>query len=405
MISQCEGSHYRAECLLDYGREPGLPSEPASSLPPLGSVWHRTQDFLLVSRPVVERALEQLEAKREQSLVRPKETLSTAAERLRERLHVARVEETQLTRLSYEDTDPSRAARIVNAIAEAYLVKAAEDRTAASERALSWLSAQAADTSRRLAETEGELQLYVERTRASAMPLDEQQKMLAEQLKQVNQNVVETRLRRIALTAQVAKLKRASEIDDPFRVHALEIDQNEQAKQLQAAQIAHVLKLRTLEASHGGTGLEVVLAQNQLAAMRDQMKQVIAGILQAYQAELAATQEIEAQLQATVAELSSQGRALQRHKIEYGRLAREREHMESALDTLRGRSVAAGLAKATGMAGPRVVEPAHTPQQSLSAPTTRNVLLGALAGLAVGTLVITWLRRFARSATPRSRPH
>ncbi len=439
---------YEAECLLEYGREPGtLASGAADALS--SEEWYRTQDFLLTSTSIATRVVDELRLDRAflapkvgPSLLEPRtrnnseQASADALEMLRANLAVGRVEGTHLVRIKFEDSDPKRAALIANTVAEVYLRKSLEDRTASTERAVTWLSEQIDATNSRLTRTEGELQTYFEHKQAPALPLPERQAMLTDEIKSLNQRLVDARVHRIELAARLAKLRAAAQNPNPFEVHADEIDENDQVRQLRTDYLALVIRQRELAATRRApsakrteqltadaegadrtaAGAELAdhvatdgdglhgdgrdAGQTKLTALWEAMQAAIAGVARSAQAELNAAQQVEAQLQATLEKANATGRELQQQQLEYNRLERERSEAETFLKALRERSATAGLAAATGIWNAKVVEPAIPPPHPAALPLVLNAGLGAILGSLLAVNLALLLRFFRPAARP-----
>lgn len=383
---------YRAECILQYEREPAPPGASAPISTELSAnEWYRTQDFLLASHSVRERVAQHLQLQLDRSFFGVSKgepfakTTTDAAALLGERLTIKRVEGTRLVRVAVDDTSPKRATRIADTVAQKYLEKALEDRVAASRRALTWLNEQMANTTRQLAQTETAMRTYLDQETTISVPLADRQQMLVDELKHLHQQLTDARVRRIELAATVAKLKSA-ERDNPFDIHTTEIDQNDQVQQLQAEYTAFSVKHHETEAGRGADNQVVQSGEVRLTALRKQMRDVIDGIQRSAQAELSAAQSVESQLQTLLNRTNEAGRELQRLQLEFGRLEREHTESRQLLKALRDRSAAGGLANALGDANAKVVETAAVKTVPSADATLRNTVLGAMSGFVLGFL-------------------
>ena len=377
---------YRAECIVQYEQEPSASPRGDVISSELGTrEWFGTQDFLLASNSVAQGVVQQLKLFNDRNFFgvgsrdRFTGTPADAVERLREHMTVEHVADTRLVRIGVHDVSAKRAAAIANAVADTYLQKALESRVAAQQRAMSWLAEQIESTSQRLQNSESELQAYLEKRDAPALPVEQQQEMLATEIKQFNQILTDARVRRIELAARLAKL-RAAHGANPFEVHAAEFDENEQVKQLQAQYQSTVLKYREL-AAQSTAGLAVAAEQSKLQLLTEQLRAVIAGILKSAQGELSAAQSVENQLQTSLDKTSAAARELLSQQLKHGRLDRERSEAAELLKTLRDRSTAIGVASAGGTTNGRVLEAATQPAKPTPPPLARGMGLGAVCGL------------------------
>jgi succinoglycan biosynthesis transport protein ExoP len=394
---------FRAVCVLDYGQEPVTAAAGGSQRAGPGSEeWYRTQDVVLASHVLAERVVQTLHLDRDRTFAGsgaprdPEAMRRDAASALRARLSITPLPQTRVVRVAVEDADPKRAASIANAVVDAYLNKAVEDRVAGTERALAWLSEQIGTTSRRLADTEVEIQTYLERQEGPALAPEDRQAVLTDEIKRLTQAITEARLERIGLSARVAKLKSAAQTDNPFDAHTQEIDDSDEVKQLRAAYLSFVLERESLPAGQPPGEPHQPLGQKKLDALWSRMQSTLDGIVRSAQAELTAVQQVETQLESALERANAAGHALQRQELEYGRLNRERAEADQWLKALRERSSAAGAATAAGMLNARVIDPAVPPL----APQPPALLPGAALGALAGTLLSSLALLLASRARP-----
>lgn len=401
---------FRAVCVLDYGQEPSTAAVSGSQVTGADSEeWYRTQDIVLASHALAERVVQTLHLDRDRTFVGsgtprdPEAARGVAASELRARLSVTPLPQTRVVRVAVEDADPKRAASIANAVVDTYLTKAVEDRVAATERALAWLSEQIGTTSRRLADTEVEIQTYLERQEGPALAPGDRQAVLTDEIKRLTQAITDARLERIELSARVAKLKSAVETDNPFDAHTQEIDNTDEVKQLRAAYLSFVLEREPLPAEPPPAEPQQPLGQKRLQVLWGRMQSTLDGIVRSAQAELAAVRQVETQLQSALERANAAGHALQRQELEYGRLNRERAQAEQWLKALRERSSAAGAATAAGMLNARVIDPAVPPLVPRPPPLLPSATLGALAGTLLSSLalLLAGRTRTARTSEPQ----
>jgi uncharacterized protein involved in exopolysaccharide biosynthesis len=387
---------YRAVCVLDYGKEP-VSAASGTAAGPESEEWYRTQDIVLASYALAERVVEASRLANDRSFTGPAaqrdpaSARSVAALKLQERLRITPVPETHAVRVAVDDTNPKRAAFIANAVAEAYLKKAIEDRVAASQRALTWLDEQIGGTGHRLAQTEVEIQTYLERQEGPAVPPTERQGMLNEEIRRLTQALTDARLARIELSARLTKLKGATQAGNPFDAHTRELDGSDEVKQLRAAYLALLLEQAPTQ-PESVDKLPPSLGQKKLDALWGRMENTLEGIVRGAQAELSAVQQAETQLQSALDRANAAGHTLRRQELEYARLSRERNDAEEWLKALRERSSAAGVTMAAGVLSARVIDPAVPPLTPVAPPLFGGAVLGGLTGLLLSGLVLALIR-------------
>ena len=91
------------------------------------------------------------------------------------------VRDTSMVRVSFASPNPALAARVANAVAEAYIKTHLEQRLAASEVASDWLKAQLAKSQQSVEESIAKLQRYHEQ--AGLVNIEGMQSVYTEQLR------------------------------------------------------------------------------------------------------------------------------------------------------------------------------------------------------------------------------
>jgi uncharacterized protein involved in exopolysaccharide biosynthesis len=353
---------YRAEALLEYAADP-QPTGAAGT-----EEWYRTQDYLLSSRRNAEQvvAAERLHENRAfLGLFRGEVLRTTSSDAVRlflQRLSVQRISRTRLVRVSVTDPDPALAARLANATVQAYLLRAQHFRDEASRQALAWLDQQIQAVTMKLRQIDGELHENAEIDDDSALPLDDQQLVVVEKVKQLEAELTRVRLRRIELAAHAAKLDGATRAS-PIEAHTSELDEDAEITQLRGEFAANMLRYEEASSNQGNTSLLAEQHRSKLDALREQLAVRVRGFSISAQAELAETMEIEHELQRELAKANKDGLQIQTVALERGRFDRERADTALMLNNLRNR--AASLATASASFSGRLVEPAITPREPM----------------------------------------
>jgi tyrosine-protein kinase Etk/Wzc len=172
--------------------------------------------------------------------------------------------ESNVVRLSYEDTDPARAAAVLNGLVNRYLEESVGRRSRDSEKALGFLEAQLAKLKRRVSAAEDALR--VQQGRGSATPFAAEAESTLRQRSDLERQSVELRIKQqqlaqtltpqhpemAAVTAQLATVQRALDrLQDNLRQfpeqqrELLPLQRELQiSTQLYLAMLTHVQQLR-----------------------------------------------------------------------------------------------------------------------------------------------------------------
>jgi succinoglycan biosynthesis transport protein ExoP len=379
---------YRAECILQYGHEPPASSEGQAEDALSRNERYRTQDFLLTSRSVAARVVQKLELTKDRGFFEvPRQVQFAPGEqeaiaRLQQHLIVERVNGTRLVRLSALDTSPQRAARLANIVAEQYIEMAMRNHLASTQRALDWMRDQMRHADEHLMRTENEMNALLDPS-ASSFASQEQQEIVSNEVRQLSNSLTQLRMQRIELTARIAKLKGVMR-EDPFETHAVEFDNHEQVKLLQADFLATELRHRQLISTQDHMS---EMTQRRLDALRAQLRSELDGIVRSVQAELTQVQTVESQLTAQLQKLRLTSLESQKHALQLRKLERQHQETEDLLKTLKERSTATGLTSAAGASYASIIEPASVPLNPSSQLWLRNGGLGAAAGALLAAIL------------------
>ena len=116
--------------------------------------------------------------------------------------------DSQLARISFSDVDPARAARIVNAVVDAYIEYNIERKVDMTRYAVGWLSEQTEDLKAKLEKSE--LQLHEFKTTNSILStsLESKQSMVSQSLGILNEQLAATRSDRLRLQTRLLQIER-----------------------------------------------------------------------------------------------------------------------------------------------------------------------------------------------------
>ena len=305
-----------------------------------------------------------------------------AAERVAAGTRVLRLGATQVIQVDHADTDPARAARIADAVAEAYMTGEVEARTLAARRASAWLQ-------ERLAELRGQVSAAdraVQAFRARHGIVDTARGLMsAQQLGDVNAQLVAAR----AATAEAeARLDRVLAVSggDLTGATVAEALRNEVITRLRAQYLDLATREAELAGRYGaGSGHAAVVAvraqMDQIArSAREELRRLAEGARSDHAIALAREESLARSLDGLVS-----------RSAEAGPVQVELRNLESAAGSLRAlydvalrRSEEAASEETFLAAGARVIAPASVPSQP-SSPAAAAILAAAAAlGMALG---------------------
>ncbi|HJL06157.1 MAG TPA: polysaccharide biosynthesis tyrosine autokinase [Polyangiaceae bacterium LLY-WYZ-15_(1-7)] len=391
---------FEAECTLEYDPTPPRPlgAEVHDVADPVGSYWasveyFRTQNEILQSRSVAERAVRELGLHRDPGFVGvPEEerdgwrgiSVELAADRLRSRLAVEQEQETRIVTVSFRDEDPERAQLVVNTIVDGYLEKLLEDRLGTTVSALAWLQEQLDDLKGELEGSELALHQFKRDNNILSVSLEDRQNIIANDIRQFSQALTETRARRIELQARLGVLRRATE--DP-EIASTVLEQNETLGTLRT-ELQRLQSQRASENVSRGTNHPMVRELTaQIEVLEEKIAEEIARVTASVAGDLAEVRRTETGLGQALQEANERGLDLNLLEIEYTRLHRERENSSELHELLLQRTAQTNLTKAMRVDHVRVVDEALLPTRPVSPKLSLNLAAGTFLGLVLGIVI------------------
>ncbi len=400
---------YQATVTLEYDPNPVTPL--GSSVEDVsGQVSHflmsreffETQNLIIQSRAVAERVVERLNLAADPTFFGrdpgdedwmpvPKET---AAMRLQNRLSLDPIKDTRLVRLRVRDNDPERAAVLANTLADSYIEKTMEDRLGSTAAAAEWLAKQLDTTRKQLNESEHALHEFKKRHNVLSVSVENRQNLLAEEIREYNERLTETRARRIELQARLQRLKAARA--HPEAVQATSQGEESELDGLRTVLRAKLTERASLSVRYGDSHPTILELDGEIKAIRGSIDEEVAALIQVAEGDLNEVQAVEAGLSKVQNRAQKAGLDLNLREIEYSRLNRQRESSSKLYDLLLQRTAETDLTGLLRTTHVRVVDRALVPKAAIKPMVGLNIIGGALGGLILGFALAFMLQQMDR---------
>jgi capsular exopolysaccharide synthesis family protein len=300
------------------------------------------------------------------------------------RLIVEPVRNSRLVDVSVQSREPELAARMANALADAYIEQAVDSKLGAAKQANDWLAEQLEAQRRQVEESEMALQRYREQN--DAIALDEPNNIVLQKLTNLNTAVTNAKTARLekealyryaeaarqdAATAERLPAVLANSYVQSLRTElaALERQRVDQGSRL-GERHPEMVKLDTL----------IVMVKDKLHAEVDR---VVLSLKSDYEAALAHEQSLVEALDVQKREAY----ALNRKAIDYGALLREATSNRQIFETLLQRARETGISGELRSSNIQVVDPAAIPRSPVWPQHGRNLMIALLAGLACAVVL------------------
>lgn len=387
---------YQATVTLEYDPNPvsplGSSVEDAS-----GQVSHflmsreffETQNLIIQSRAVAERVVDRLGLADNPSFFGAEDdedwtpvAKEVAAQRLQSKLSLDPIKDTRLVVLRIRDNDPERAAMLANMVADAYIEKTMEDRLGSTAAAADWLGQQLASTSKQLDDSEHALHQFKKQHNVLSVSVENRQNLLAEEIREYNERLTDTRARRIELQARLGRLKAARA--HPEAVQANGRGDDSELESLRSELGSKMTELGSLSIRYGDSHPTILELRGEIAALRSSIEKEIDTLIQVAKDDLNEAQAVETGLSKVQNQAQKAGMNLNLREIEYSRLNRQRESSSKLYNLLLQRTAETDLTRLLRTTHVRVVDRALIPKAAISPMVGLNVIGGAVAGLLLG---------------------
>lgn len=357
--------------------------------------YYETQYKIMSSRKVAERVVRLLNLHKDASFIQMAPPRSApqggmevtpveAARILSGRISVEAIEESRLVAVSVLDSDPERAQRIVNTLAEAYIDQNLDASLSNMGNAADWLNDQLTKLKSELESTEMALHEYKKDQRLLSVSLDDQTNMLRSEMEQLHQSLTDARTAREKLAARVQQLSRIDS-QDPMDVPSSELLASGTLAGLRDTYISARTEVNQLE--QGGKGSEhpeVRRAQAMLDTTRDALLAEIRNVKESFQRDLIAINQEISGISDLYKRAEQQAFDLNLQEIEYKRLARAKDNTERLHSIVLERAKESELGGQMRFNNVSVIDPALLPEAPISPRVALVISGGAGLGLLLG---------------------
>lgn len=290
----------------------------------------------------------------------------------------------RLAYFSYEDADPQRAQRIATAMADKYVELNLDDALASTNSAVEWLNGQLDKLKTGLDSSEMALHEYKLHKNILSADIDAQSNMLREEMKQFNDAVTATRIKREELAARSQELQRIPG-DNPAAVPATELLQSSLLSTLRTNFVEATRERDSLKASgKGAQHPDVLGAGARVENARKALLAEIKNIQGAVERDLAIVRRQEAGLAGLFEGTKKKALDLNLLEIEYNRLLRSKQNNEKLYQIVMERSKESDLSRMLRVNNIRVIDRPQLVTLPVRPNVSRNIMLGGLIAVALG---------------------
>lgn len=395
-------------------RSPRLMSfEDVVELQASGQDYYKTQRELVLSRAVLEGAMEQpgvrdlpeitgrvggessflAEIRRTVSAVLGASPTSPPEpwERLRSVVSVEHLRNTNLLLVRVSDPQPARAAMLTNAVARSFEQFHVERKLKTSNEAFLFLQEQKVKQEQAMEEAEDALQQFRQQAQVVSLDISDKENPVLTRLARLNKQLTDVQLRRVELEGQFEVVKRALGSGDGTLESA-----NEHLYSLLAERAGPAMaelrnnlveaekEVATLSDTYGPRHPQLQAALVKVSMFRGKLRESLTQLVGSLSAELEMLSNQEQGLGGQYEEQNRLALELAKQSLTFNRLQNEVQRQGKLFDVLVERMREVDVTADYAKTNVEVVETADIPKTPVKLRKTRTVLLSVLLGLFLG---------------------
>jgi uncharacterized protein involved in exopolysaccharide biosynthesis len=291
---------------------------------------------------------------------------------------------TRLILVRYESPDPALAADVANAVATAYVQYNLDLKLKGARDALAWLTSEAASLKKKVEESSAALQNY--RVKAGILGSQEQRQITAQKIMDFNKQYLEAQAQRLSVEAKLRELtqiaKQPAGAETIFTVADNPLIQRLKGE-LSELEVEKAKLAKTYKERHP----EILKVDARIQQVNGKLDAEIQTMLRAVQTEYQVARAREETLLNNVNQLRREGQDLNEKEIHALALQRDAESNQQLYESVLKRFKETGVAGGLETNNVRIVEEATAPAVPVRPRRTWNLLVSAVAGLALGIAV------------------
>jgi capsular exopolysaccharide synthesis family protein len=358
-----------------------------------GSYW-MSRDYLasqvsiINSREVAGRVVDQLKLQEVPDFWKPGpfvpgHTRDEAMGRVMGSVQVAAPKESRIMDIHVEHADPAMAARLCNAIADAYMGFNLDYKLGSTKDAVRWLADQLDDLKKELNQAELALHEFKKHNNVLAVPMEDRQNLLTRQIEKLSEHLTATSMRRMELLAKRRQILAARNAD-PLKDSAILLSESPVIGDIKRICVEENRKLIELKQRYLENHPLVRAQQAKLDTALTDLRREIDNALAANEARFNEVIDAQKQLAAAVEGAKKEALDLNLKEIDYNRLRRGRENTEKLYGVVLSRLKESDLSGNLRVSNMRVLDRALTPGGPVRPNVRKNLFLALALGLLAG---------------------
>lgn len=313
----------------------------------------------------------------------PGRTRHEAASRLMSSIQVAAPKENRILEIYVRHADPDTAARLCNAVADAYFEFNLEHKLGSTRNAVRWLADQLDDLKKELNQAELALYQFKRDNDVLSVSVEDKQNLLTRQIEKLNDHLTEMRVKRLELLAKRRQVQAARNAD-PLHESAAPLYETPIITEIKRSHIEEQRKLAELRERYLDHHPLVRAQKAKVDLSLSNLRREIDNVLAATESKYNEVADAEKHLAGALATAKHEAMALNLKQIDYNRLKRGQENTEKLYGLVLSRLKESDLSAQLRVSNVRTLDRATKPWIPIRPNVRGNLLLALLLGLAGG---------------------
>ncbi|MBW1698688.1 MAG: polysaccharide biosynthesis tyrosine autokinase [Deltaproteobacteria bacterium] len=299
------------------------------------------------------------------------------------RIDVKPIRNSRLVDIRMEAADPVLAAKMVNALVQAYIDRNLETKLQAAKDAVKWLAERIEEERKKVEQAENALLRYKEKHGIITGFSSDAEKITAEKLAQLNAQVVEAESRRVEAETryrQAMALEQTPDMLDSIP----EVLKNDLVRQIKKMEVDLYNRMSELSKKYGRNHPRMVAIRSELAELQKRKMQEVKRVVNSLRNEYRLAVAREESLKQALAAQKAESLELNKKAIQYGVLQRQAESSRHMYELLIKRFKETTLTEEMKTGNIRIIDRAEVPLHPVKPKKRLNLMLAVVVGLMLG---------------------
>jgi capsular exopolysaccharide synthesis family protein len=307
------------------------------------------------------------------------------------RLSIEPVRNSRIVKINFESYSPELAAQIANTVADVYIEQSLETKTGVSQDAVNWLQKKIVELRKKVEESEMKVQKYKEENQI--ISIEEKETIIAQQLNELNQQLMDARVKRVEAETRYTNLKRLSKETEMIQ-STPEVIGNPFIQSLKAKEVELEREYAEMSEKYGPKHPQLVRLRSQLDEIKHRINLEVRKIINSIKTEYEVAKAREETIMKSFEELKEEAQEFNKKSIEFGVLKRQAESDRQMYEILLKRLNEASIGEDIQAVNVRIVDRAVVQNNPVKPKKLLNTLISIGMGLGLGIALAFFFEYF-----------